>query len=111
MAAQNNMLNKTEHVFIWNFGGEDVRICGEFNQWQGEKMEVYIPGQRVKTQFLDDRQLAIKLGQQQPTHYFVTFLDPRRYEYKFKVDAKWRCAHDQQITRDQGGNENNVVDL
>jgi hypothetical protein len=27
------------------------------------------------------------------------------------VDGNWRYAPDQQITRDQRGNENNVVDL
>ena len=38
-------------------------------------------------------------------------MDPKRYEYKFRVDGNWRYAPDQQITRDERGNENNVIDL
>ena len=51
------------------------------------------------------------LGQQPATHVFAKILEPGRYEYKFRVDGNWRYAPDQQITRDERGNENNVVDL
>lgn len=46
-----------------------------------------------------------------PTHFFVKLLDPDKYMYKFRIDGNWRYAPDQQITRDNKGNENNVVDL
>lgn len=46
-----------------------------------------------------------------PTHFFVKLLDPGKYMYKFRIDGNWRYAPDQQITRDNKGNENNVVDL
>jgi len=26
-------LNKIEHIFEWQFGGEVVEVCGEFNNW------------------------------------------------------------------------------
>jgi len=27
------LLNKVEYVFEWSFGGENVEICAEFNNW------------------------------------------------------------------------------
>lgn len=42
------MLNKVEHVFEWSFGGENVEICAEFNNWQGEKMDKFVPGEPIK---------------------------------------------------------------
>ena len=108
---QQNLLNKVEHIFEWSFGGENVEICSEFNTWQGEKMDKVVPGEPVKGTGLTQKATQAKIGQQPPTHYFVKFLDPKRYEYKFRVDGNWRYAPDQQITRDERGNENNVIDL
>jgi hypothetical protein len=41
-------LSKVEFVFEWGFGGENVEICAEFNNWQGEKMEKLIVGEPLK---------------------------------------------------------------
>ena len=101
-----NIIHKVEHVFYWSFGGELVEICGEFNNWQGEKMEAVVPGQPHP-----GSGLAQKIGMEPATHVFVKFLEPQKYMYKFRVDGNWRYAPDQQITRDERGNENNVVDL
>lgn len=74
-------------------------------------MDKVIPGEPIKGTGLVQKATQAKIGQQPPTHYFVKFLDPKRYEYKFKVDGNWRYAPDQHITKDEKGNENNVIDL
>mmetsp|Transcript_1040 Transcript_1040/g.1901 ORF Transcript_1040/g.1901 Transcript_1040/m.1901 type:complete len:106 (+) Transcript_1040:1035-1352(+) len=100
-----------EHVFVWCFEGENVEICAEFNQWQGEAMQRFVPSQPIKTQFLDEAMVGALIGAKTPTHYFVKLIEPRRYEYKFRVDGRWKFAPDQEITHDQRGNQNNVVNL
>jgi hypothetical protein len=45
---QQLLLNKVEHIFEWSFGGENVEICAEFNNWQGEKMEKVLTGEPLK---------------------------------------------------------------
>ena len=70
-------------------------------------MEKVVPGEPFKGSGLMTYPLKAKM----PTHYFVKILDPKRYEYKFRVDGQWRFAPDQQTTRDDRGNENNCVDL
>ena len=42
------LLDKVEHIFEWNFGGENVEICAEFNDWQGEPMGRFQPGEEAK---------------------------------------------------------------
>ena len=74
-------------------------------------MERIVPGEPIKGTGLAQTIIQNKVGQQPPTHYFVKFLDPLKYMYKFRVDGNWRYAPDQQITRDERGNENNIVDL
>lgn len=56
-------------------------------------------------------QQNLRMAQSAPTHYFVKFLDPQKVMYKFRVDGNWRYAPDQDITRDERGNENNIIDL
>ena len=33
------------------------------------------------------------------------------HQYKFIVDDKWQCAHDQPQMKDGGGNTNNILDI
>lgn len=77
-------------------------------------MDKVIPGEplSIGTGLVEPNSAKI-VGRQQPpvTHRFAKLLDPKRYEYKFRVDGNWRFAPDQSVTRDKSGNENNVVDL
>jgi hypothetical protein len=41
-------LNKIEHIFEWQFGGEIVEVCGEFNNWLGEKRNKVEPSDMMK---------------------------------------------------------------
>jgi len=108
---QGNLLSKVEHLFVWSFGGEVVEILGPFNNWQGERMKKVEPGDHGKSFGVTQQTLSMKMNQPGPTHYYVKFLEPQKYMYKFRVDGNWRYAPDQDITRDERGNENNVVDL
>ena len=72
-------------------------------------MQKIEPGDNLKT--FGVTQQSLRMNQPPPTHYFVKLLDPKKCMYKFRVDGNWRYAPDQEITRDERGNENNVVDL
>ena len=103
---------KVEHVFEWKFGGTEVLLMGEFNTWMGEVMNKVEPPDLLKPAGYTQQPLGQRVsGGQQPSHCLIKLLDPGRYEYKFRVDGQWRYAPDQQVTRDNRGNENNVVDI
>jgi len=77
-------------------------------------MEKIIPGEPMIVGTGLDQPMSHKLVGQQlssVTHKFAKLLDPKRYEYKFRVDGNWRTAPEQPVTRDNRGNENNVIDL
>lgn len=78
-------------------------------------MDKIVPGEplEIGTGLVEAMSQKLVVGRQSPpvTHRFAKLLDAKRYEYKFRVDGNWRFAPDQQVTRDQSGNENNVVDL
>ena len=74
-------------------------------------MEKVVPGEPIMIGTGLTTPQSIQMGQQPATHMFSKMLEPKKYEYKFRVDGNWRYAPDQQTTRDQRGNENNVIDL
>lgn len=55
ISAQHNMqmqqaqlMSKIEHVFEWKFGGTEVLLMGEFNNWKGEVMNKVEPPDLLK---------------------------------------------------------------
>lgn len=61
-------------------------------------MEKIIPGEPIAIGTGLVEPMSQKLvGRQSPpvTHRFAKLLDPKRYEYKFRVDGNWRFAPDQ----------------
>ena len=41
-------MSKIEHVFEWKFGGNEVLLMGEFNNWKGEVMNKVEPPDLLK---------------------------------------------------------------
>lgn len=76
-------------VFTWAHGGLQVSLAASFKGWQAP-----IP--------------MVRSGNE-----FVVVQDVPRgvHQYKFIVDDKWQCAHDQPQMKDGGGNTNNILDI
>ena len=59
-------------------------------------MQKIVPGQSIQKGLIGTQvDQAAKMSSSPPTHFFVKYLDPKRFEYKFRVDGNWRYAPDQ----------------
>lgn len=76
-------------TFFWNQGGNDVFITGSFAQW---------------TQWF-------MLEKKNEVFYIQLQLPKEKHFFKFIVDNQWICSNNYEITYDDKGQPNNVVDL
>ncbi|EGR34137.1 kelch motif family protein, putative, partial [Ichthyophthirius multifiliis] len=78
--------------FIWKYGGNNVFICGSWNQWQ-----TYIKLNRLK---------------QNPSwkHCNIS-LQAGQYQYKYVVDGQWRCDYECHVVYDTNGLQNNTLEI
>jgi len=72
----------------WTEPASNVLLAGSFTDWQEQ-----VPMNRG----LDG------------SWFYVKYLPPGRYEYKFVVDGSWRYATDQPTVKDMNGNVNNLL--
>ena len=79
------------YTFIWDEGGNDVKVTGGFVHWKEFKTMTYYPEEKI---------FKIKIG-----------LPKTKHEYKFIVDGAWKYNTKQPITKDNHNNINNIVDL
>ncbi len=84
--------NLIVHEFIWKYGGKQVFLAGNFNNWTSNEIEL------------------IPTDASSEYHRVQVELDPSRtWEFKFIVDGVWRCNLDIPTTTDSHGNTNNVI--
>ena len=80
------------HEFIWKYGGKQVFLAGNFNNWNPAEIEL-VPAD-ASCEY----------------HHVKVELDPTRtWEFKFIVDGVWRCNLDIPTMTDIHGNTNNVI--
>ena len=77
-------------------------------QWDGEAVCVYLTGS-----FCDWHQFfQMEKSQKQKNKFFlILFLPKGVYQYKFKIDDKWKCNSNFPTCSDKNGNVNNILDL
>ena len=81
-------------------------------QWDGEGNNVYLTGS-----FCDWQQFFVMEKCEDPKNknnkkFFITlFLPIGSYQYKFKIDDKWKCNSNFPTCSDKNGNINNIIDL
>ena len=86
-----NDKKKILYTFIWENGGESVKLIGSFSNWK--------------------QQFDMQKDERDQLYKFTLPLDNEKYQYKFIVDGVWKYSTNQ-ITMDDGyGNINNVIDL
>lgn len=80
------------HEFIWKYGGKQVFLAGNFNNWNPSEIE---------------------MAPVDPSHEYhrtLVELDPTlSWEFKFIVDGVWRCSLDIATATDMYGNTNNII--
>ena len=81
---------KKNHMFIWDEGGNDVKVTGSFSDWK-------IQYQMIRDQFDQIFRLELPLGNE-------------IYQYKFIVDGEWKYSKNYPTKPDDMGNINNILD-
>ena len=82
---------KTNYLFTWNEGGNQVKITGSFCDW------------KIKFDMTKDPNDNI-FKCQLP-------LENKLYQFKFIIDNEWKCSNKYSIKEDNSGNLNNILDL
>ena len=90
-AESNTVKTKLNYTFIWDEGGNNVKLIGSFSNWkQKYDMEK------------DEKEQIYKIS---------IPLNNEKYQYKFIVDGVWKCSKKQNTIDDGKGNINNELDL
>lgn len=81
---------KLPHEFIWKYGGQEVLLYGDWDDWQkGVRLQPRLDGDGCSTTLI---------------------LDPRKpWTFKYVVDGEWRCTLDLPTVQDTKGNVNNIL--
>ena len=81
-------------------------------QWDGDGTNVYLTGS-----FCDWEKFFVMEKYEDPNDkknnkFFLTlFLPKGSYQYKFKIDDRWKCNSNFPTCSDKNGNINNIIDL
>ena len=83
-------------------------------QWDGNEKNVYITGSFCNwLQFFEMRKFeqGDKTGEKCDKSYLLLFLPRGTYQYKFKINSKWKCNSNFPTCSDKDGNINNVTTI
>lgn len=83
--------NKIMHTFIWEEGGNNVKLIGSFSNWK--------------------QQFEMEKDEKEQKYKIVLPLNNEIYQYKFIVDGVWKYSKKQNMSDDGKGNINNILDL
>ena len=86
---------------------KNIRLCTVF-EWDGKGRYVYLTGSFCNWhQFFE-----MEKSEEEDNKYFlILFLPKGIYQYKFKIDDKWKYNTNFPICSDNNGNINNIIDL
>ena len=82
---------RKKFTFVWNEGGNEVKITGSFSDWK-----IQFP----MTKDPDTQSFKFELP-----------LDNGIYQYKFIVDNVWKCSKNYPTVPDGSGNVNNILNF
>ena len=82
---------RKKFTFVWNEGGNDVKITGSFSDWKIQFPMIKDP---------DTQSFKFELP-----------LDNGIYQYKFIVDNIWKCSKNYPTVPDGSGNINNILNF
>jgi hypothetical protein len=82
---------RKKFIFVWNEGGNDVKVTGSFSDWKIQFSMIKDP---------DTQSFKFELP-----------LDNGTYQYKFIVDNVWKCSKNYPTVPDGSGNVNNILNF
>ena len=85
-----------------------------FFPWDGNEKNVYLTGSFCNwLQFFEMRKFeqGDKAGEKCDKSYLLLFLPRGTYQYKFKINSKWKCNSNFPTCSDKDGNINNVTTI
>ena len=82
---------KSIYTFIWDEGGNNVKLIGSFSNWK--------------------QQFEMEKDKNENLFKFSLSLNNDKYQYKYIVDGEWKCSKKQKTIDDGKGNVNNLLDL
>ena len=83
-------------LFQWDGEGNNVYLTGSFCDWQ---------------QFFEMEKCEDPKNNKNHKFFITLFLPKGSYQYKFKIDDKWKCNSNFPTCSDKNGNINNIIDL
>lgn len=97
----NNNIQKKKPIrfatlFQWDGEGNNVYLTGSFCDWQ---------------QFFEMEKYEDPKNKKNNKFFITLFLPIGSYQYKFKIDDKWKCNSNFPTCSDKNGNINNIIDL
>ena len=79
------------YTFIWEEGGNNVKVTGSFVNWSTQFDMNYYPGEKL--------------------FKYKTILSKEKHTFKYIVDGIWKCSQKYPTTKDNSNNMNNFIDL
>ena len=86
-----NNISEIPYTFIWDEGGNNVKVTGSFVYWSVSFDMKYYPEEKV--------------------FKYTHLLTRDKHSYKFIVDGIWKCNQKQPMIKDNSNNTNNFIDL
>ena len=112
----NNSINIKKSQELENSKTENKKemLFAAIFQWDGNEKNVYITGSFCNwLQFFEMRKFeqGDKAGEKSDKSYLLLFLPRGTYQYKFKINSKWKCNSNFPTCSDKDGNINNVTTI
>ena len=112
----NNSINIKKSQELENSKTENKKemLFAAIFQWDGNEKNVYITGSFCNwLQFFEMRKFeqGDKAGEKCDKSYLLLFLPRGTYQYKFKINSKWKCNSNFPTCSDKDGNINNVTTI
>ena len=108
----NNSINIKKTQELENSKIENKKeMFAAFFQWDGNEKNVYLTGSFCNwLQFFEMRKCeqVDNTGEKNDKSYLLLFLPRGTYQYKFKINSKWKCNSNFPTCSDKDGNINNV---
>ena len=114
-----NITNNSSQYVSKNFGKDNINFqkkkpkrFATLFQWDGEGNNVYLTGSFCDWQQFFEMEKCEDPKNKNNNKFVITlFLPKGSYQYKFKIDDKWKCNSNFPTCSDKNGNINNIIDL
>lgn len=113
--SKNNQSKNDYQQFINEFNDFQLKKPKRFAtvfQWDGDGTNVYLTGSFCDWEKFFEMEKCEDPNDKKNNKFILTlFLPKGSYQYKFKIDDRWKCNSNFPTCSDKNGNINNIIDL